>query len=114
MVWQLPEAGADVTWTRQERAPVQLRHHQKMAGPGHVKVMPIPPLSTLTSPQHTRTPLRPAALASVPYGIELVRVQGNAAAYRSRRRPKLGNNRRSDPCISGIAIRVFYSGLDAN
>ena len=40
---------------------------------------PIPPLSTLTSrathAQDTRTPLHPAALASVPYGVVLVRVR---------------------------------------
>jgi len=36
--------------------------------------------ATLTSrnAQHTRTPLHPAALASVPYGVVLVRVQAEA------------------------------------
>jgi len=42
-------------------------------------------LSTLTSrathAQHTRTPLHPAALASVPYGIVLVRVRVRDAVY---------------------------------
>ena len=54
------------TQTRPNRLHTTTHPPKRLAHPRS----PIPPLS-----QHTRTPLHPAALASVPYGIVLVRVR---------------------------------------
>jgi len=73
--------------TRSQRPPC--RRQQRPTHPSTLHTRARPYLLSRHSPhaQHTRTPLHPAALASVPYGVVLVRVRVPSAKESARVAP---------------------------